>query len=151
VTQSLSLLQCDRQLPVPHTYGLQPCVLTWLHVPLPLQNDGGRYVVPEHEDAMPHVTDVGCCVQAPPPLQAPVLPHSPLGAQRPCGSLVPEPTLAQVPAALMLHAWQVEQPFVLQQTPSMQLLLMHWLPAPQVEPSARFATQLPGAETFPVQ
>jgi hypothetical protein len=147
----LSLLQCDRQLPAPHTYGLQLCVLAWLQVPLPLQNDGGRYVVPEHEGEMPHVTDAGCCVQLPLPLQAPVFPHSPLEAQRPCGSPVPEPTLEQVPAPLRLHAWQVVQAFVLQQTPSTQLLLVHWLPALHVPPSAFFAWQLPGVETFPVQ
>jgi len=28
-------------MPVPHTYGLQLCVLVWLQTPIPLQNDGG--------------------------------------------------------------------------------------------------------------
>jgi hypothetical protein len=91
---------------------------------------------------------VCCCVQAPPPLQTPVLPHSPFGAQRPCGSLVPEPTLEQVPKPFRLHAWQVEQAFVLQQTPSTQLPLAHWLLPPHATPSPLLSTQLP---LLPVQ
>ena len=146
------MLQWGRQLAPAHRYGLQLCVPTWVQLPEPLQNDGGRYVVPMHDVEMPQVTEVGCCVQLPLPLHAPVLPHSPLGAQRPCGSPPPEPTFAHVPGLeARLHAWQVEQAFVLQQTPSTQLLLTHWLPPPHVAPSAFFAAQLPGADTMPVQ
>jgi hypothetical protein len=101
---------------------------------------------------VPQVTEVGCCAQPPLPLQTPVLPHGPFGAQRFCGSPAPAPTFAHVPGLeARLQAWQVAQAFVLQQTPSTQLLLVHWLPALHVPPSAFFAWQLPGAGTFPVQ
>jgi len=123
-----------------------------VHAPPPLQNDGGWYVVPEHDADVPQATEVGCCVQAPLPLQTPVLPQAPFDAQRLCGSPAPAPTFAHVPGLeARLHAWQVEQAFVLQQTPSTQLALTHWLPAPHVPPSAFFAWQLPGADVFPVQ
>ena len=97
------------------------------------------------------MTVVGCCVHAPPPLQTPVLPHSLFGAQRPCGSPTPEPTFAQVPKPFRLQAWQVEQLPVLQQTPSTQLPLVHWLPLPQATPSPLFSTQLPDVVGLPVQ
>jgi hypothetical protein len=116
-----------------------------------LQNDGGWYVVPEHDAVAPQATEAACCVQLPLPLQTPVLPQAPFGAQRLCGSPLPAPTLVQVPAPVRLHAWQVAQALVLQQTPSTQLPLTHWLPAPHVPPRARFAWQLPGADVFPVQ
>jgi hypothetical protein len=52
-------------------------------------------------------------------LQTPVLPHSPFGVQLPCGSALPAGTFAHVPGLwARLHAWQVEQAIVLQQTPS---------------------------------
>jgi hypothetical protein len=127
---------------VPHTYPLHVVVLVWLQTPAPLQNDGGWYIVPLHDTAVPQVTVSGCCVHPPPPLQTPVLPHSPFGAQLP-GSLIPAPTFEQVPTPFRLQAWQVEQPLVMQQTPSMQLPLLHWLPPLQLMPSPRFAVQLP--------
>lgn len=39
-----------------------------------------------------------------------------------------------MPAPFTLHAWQAGQLGVPQQTPSVQLPLMHWLAAPQAEP-----------------
>ena len=64
LTQSASLLlQLVRQ-PVPPALqmnGAQLVVPAWLHVPLPLQNDGGWYVLPEHETAVPHGIEVDCC------------------------------------------------------------------------------------------
>jgi hypothetical protein len=107
-------------------------------------------VVPEHETAVPQVTFVGCCWQAPVPLQAPVLPQTPLFGQRACGSRVPEPTLAQVPMPFTLHAWQVGQLADPQQTLSVQLPLTHWLPAVQAVPPARLGTQLPPEQKLPL-
>ena len=68
---------------------------------------------------------VGACVQAPAPLHVPVLPQGGLAGQRPCGSVVPFATAAQVPLPLTLHAWQVGQLALPQHVPSTQLPLMH--------------------------
>ena len=40
---------------------------------------------------------------------------------------------------------------MLQQAPSTQLLLTHWLPLPHVAPSPFLGAQLPGADALPVQ
>jgi hypothetical protein len=67
-----------------------------------LQLDTGVYVDPVHE-AVPQLTAVDACVQAPAPLQTPVLPQGGLGVQP--LSAVPEATFAQEPAlAPTLHA-----------------------------------------------
>jgi hypothetical protein len=59
-------------------------------------------------------------------LQVPVLPQVPLAEQRVWGSLTLAGTLAQAPTLpLTLQAWQVGQPFVPQQTPSMQKPVPH--------------------------
>jgi hypothetical protein len=99
-----------------------------------------------HDIAAPQGRVLGCCWQAPPPLHAPVFPQGPLLGQRPCGSVVPEPTFAQVPSPLTLQAWQVGQLEALQQAASTQLPLTHWSLAVQAPPSAFFATQLPLAQ-----
>lgn len=56
---------------------------------------------------------------------------------------VPTPTLEQVPAPFRLHIWQVPQLSVVQHTPSVQWLLLHWLLALQAPPFPVFSTQLP--------
>ena len=125
VTHSWSLSQLERHA-VPaalQSNGAQLVVPFWLQVPLPLQNDWGWYVLPVHETAVPHGIDVDCCWQAP-ETQAPVLPHTPFAAQF-GGSPIPSGTLAQVPLPLTLHDWQDGQLDVVQQTPSVQLPLMH--------------------------
>jgi len=66
-------------------------------LPPPLQNATGVNVDPLQE-AVPQVTLVDAWVQAPAPLQVPVLPQVPLAAQRPCGSETLLATLVQVPA-----------------------------------------------------
>jgi hypothetical protein len=106
--------------------------------------------VPLHDSARPHFFDAGSCWQAPAPLQKPVLPQTPLGAQW-GASATPLGTLAQVPAPLMLQDWQTPQLDVEQQTPSVQLPLAHWFAALQVALFAFFATQLPGVVASPVQ
>jgi hypothetical protein len=87
----------------------------------------------------------GCWAQAPLPSQAPVLPQAPVLEQRPCGS-VTAPTNEHVPAGLRLQAWQVGQLPALQQTPSVQEPLAHWLPAVQPAPRAFLGTQLVPAQ-----
>ena len=99
-------------------------------------------------DGLPHITLGGCCWQAPPPLQAPVLPQGGLAVHRPWGSVTLLATLAQVPGVPALQDWQVPQLAVLQQTPSTQFLLPHsWL-ARQATPFDLTGRQLPLA---PVQ
>jgi hypothetical protein len=71
--------------------------------------------------------------QAPAPSQLLVFPHPvPVAPQR--GSFVPAPRAAQLPSPFTLHAWQAGQLALPQQTPSVQLPLMHWLAAVQLEP-----------------
>ena len=106
--------------------------------------------MPLHDSAAPHMRVVGCCWQAPLPLQTPVFPHGGLAGQRLCGSAVFSATFAHVPAEL-LHAWQVGQLAVLQHVPSVQLPLPHSLLPPHVMPFAFLATQLPGVVVLPLQ
>jgi hypothetical protein len=111
-------------------------------VPLPEQKTAGVKVEPL-QAALPHWTDVAACWQAPDPLQAPVLPQVVLIGQRLWGSAALAATLAQVPFPLALHAWQVGQLALLQQTPSTQWPPLHSWSAPQVAPSPLVARQLP--------
>jgi hypothetical protein len=148
---SVAAVQLDLHVVVPHLYAPQSRVAAWLQVPVPEQCDGGWYVVLVHASTAPHGAVLGCCWQAPLPLQTPVFPHGGLAAQRPCGSAVLSATFAQVPMPLMLHAWQAGQLAVVQQTPSVQLPLPHSLLPPQVAPFPFFATQLPGVVVLPLQ
>jgi hypothetical protein len=108
-----------------------------------LQNATGVKVVPL-QDAGPQVTLVPACVQAPAPLQVPVLPQVVLVLQRPCGSVTVLATLAQVPGLPeTLQAMQVPQLAVLQQTPSTQFPLPHSWFDRQATPSDLTGRQLP--------
>lgn len=49
-------------------------------MPAPVQNDWGWNIVPVHDTAAPHVTEVAACVQPLAPLQVPVLPQGGLTA-----------------------------------------------------------------------
>ena len=91
-----------------------------------------------------HITLVGCCWQAPLPLQAPVLPQVPPGVQRACGSVTLLATSAQEPRLPeTLQAMQVPQLLLAQQTPSTQKLLPHsWLER-QATPFDLTGKQLP--------
>jgi hypothetical protein len=93
-------------------------------------------------DAGPQTTELGCCAQAPLPLQVPVLPHVPLGAQPPFGSATPGPRFAHVPALFRLHALQAPQLATLQHTPSTQKPLPHWLGNVQGIPRPVWLTQV---------
>lgn len=78
--------------------------------------------------------------QAPLPLHMPVAPQAVVvAAQRPFGSAAPAATGEQVPTLPpTLQLWQVPAAAsvqaVLQQTPSVQLPLAHWVPAEQAAP-----------------
>jgi hypothetical protein len=118
------------------------------HEPAPLQNAVEVNVVPL-QDAAPQVTLVAACWQAPPPLQAPVLPQVPFAGQPLCGSATLTGTLVQVPALpLMLQALQVAQLELPQQTPSTQKVLLHSWAVRQATPFALVSRQLPAG---PVQ
>jgi hypothetical protein len=121
---------------------VQGVVTAVAQAPVPVQKAADVAMPPLHEGAT-HITDIEACVQAPLPLQVPVLPQVPLGAQRACGSVTPAPTLEQVPTPLRLQAWQVPHEAVEQQTPSTQLPRLHsWL-APHMRPLALSAAQVP--------
>src|SRR5579863_9512540 len=97
------------QLVAPQMYGAQLTVVGVEQVPLPEQKAVGVKVVPLH-DAAAQLTLVAACVQAPLPLQVPVLPQVPVEPQRACGSVTVLATLAQVPGLpATLQAWQVGQ------------------------------------------
>ena len=124
-TQSVSVVQLVLQALVPQTnppaQGLETGAA---QAPVPLQWETGVNVDPLQE-AVPQETVVPPSWQCPAPSQAPVFPQGGLAAQRPCGSVVPDPTLAQVPALpVTLHDWQVPQELEAQQTPSTQLSLV---------------------------
>jgi hypothetical protein len=124
-------------------------VLVWLQVPVPVQNEGGWWVVPLHDSARPHDVEVDLCSHAP-ETQKPVLPQTPFAAQF-GGSAAPLGTFAHVPAPFTLHDWQAAQLAVLQQTPSVQLPAAHSFAVPHALPFAFLATQLPGVVALPVQ
>jgi hypothetical protein len=79
-------------------------------------------------------TEVLACWQAPPPLQAPVLPQVVPTGHWPVGAAVPVGIGEQLPRPLTLQAWQVPQGPLPQQTPSVQKPLMHWFAAAQAWP-----------------
>jgi hypothetical protein len=83
------------------------------------------------------------CPQLPAPSHRPLLPQVPLAPHWPLGAGDPEPMGAQAPVPEMLQAWQLPQPLLEQQTPSMQLPLPHSWPVPQVVPRTFLAAQLP--------
>jgi hypothetical protein len=116
---------------------VQLSVAAVTQLPVPLQWDGGWYVVPEH-DAEPQLTVLGCCAQAPLSLHRPVLPHVPFAAHS--ESDLPAMTFAQVPA--LLHALQAPQLPTLQQTPSVQKPLPHSLADEQGLPSPVWLMQV---------
>jgi hypothetical protein len=144
--QSVSSLQVVLQAVLePQTYWPQVPDAGVVQVPEPEQCDAGVKVAPLQVAPGAQATLLAACVQAPEPLQLPVLPHGGLAAQRPCGSARPPVTLAQIPVPLTVHAWQVPQAAVEQQTPSTQLPLVHSWPVPQVVPLPLTGRQLPPA------
>ena len=73
----MSTLQVMLQLVPLQTYGAQLEVAAAEQLPPPEQNAVGVKVLPV-QDAAAQLTVVGCCWQAPLPLQVPVLPQVPL-------------------------------------------------------------------------
>jgi hypothetical protein len=87
------------------------------------------------QEASPQLTLLAACVQAPAPLQAPVLPQGGAAAHCPEGAVVPAAIAAQVPRLpATLQALHVPHGPVPQQIPSVQKPLIHWLAAVQVCP-----------------
>ena len=87
-------------------------------LPDPVQKAAGVNV-PLLQEALAHWTEAAACWQAP-ATHRPVLPQTPFGAHRPCGSAERLRTLAHVPAPLTLQAWQVLHAADVQQTLSVQ-------------------------------
>jgi hypothetical protein len=128
---------------VPQTDGVQATVAGLEQAPEPLQVAAGVNALPT-QDATPQTTVFPACWQVPLALQKPVLPQRVLGAQPARGAAVPAGTFVQVPRLpVRLHAWQVPQALLAQQTPSVQKPEPHSLSAVQVVPLPFFETQVP--------
>jgi hypothetical protein len=101
------------------------------------------------QTACEQLVPLGHFWQPPEALHLPVFPQLEAvgsGGQKLAGAGVFSATGAQVPDPFTLHAWQEAQLGVLQQTPSTQLPVAHWLPAvPQAVPLRNLTTQFPVA------
>ena len=145
-------MQLVAQLVPPQTYAPQLWDVAAVHAPEPLQWDAGWNVDPVHDAAAPQVALAEASWQAPAPLQVPVLPHGGAAAHCPAGALVPAGMLVHVPALpVRLQDSHVPHDPALQQTPSVQNSLPHSCAAPQLAPTAFFATQVPAVLPLPVQ
>jgi ribonuclease E len=127
----------------PHTNGVQLVVVAAGQLPAPSQL-AAAVATPDAQLAARHEVVAGALAQAPPAAQAPVLPHGGAAVQR--ASVAPVVTLAQVPLAPPVLAAEqaVQAPVqaVLQQNPSTQAPVAHWLAAVQVPPVAFFGVQV---------
>jgi hypothetical protein len=154
VVQSALVLQVVRQLPpVPHTNGLQVCMVPAPHVPAPSQRPASVAVEPVQVGMM-HWVPLACSRHLPAPSQAPSVPQLAvpmsvhwLSGSDPLGMNEQVPTL---PARL--QAWhRAEQP-VEQQTPCSQKLeaqsaaCVHAAPGPSLPQMVPVQT-LPGAQS----
>jgi hypothetical protein len=99
--------------------------------------------VPVHDSAAPQETLAAACVHPLAPLQVPVFPHGGLAVHWPAGAGVPAASGVHVPGEVPLQVWHVPQVALPQQTPSVQLLLVHSFAALHAVPFAFLATQLP--------
>src|SRR5262245_59975539 len=129
---------------MPHMNGAQALLDdAATQLPLPLHEGAGVSVVPL-QTAFPHVTPFAACVQAPAPLQVPVLPQVVVTVHRAWGSLAPLATLAHVPGLpVRLQAMQGPQLALPQQTPSTQFPELHSLAVVQLSPFPFLDTQVP--------
>ena len=99
-----------------------------------------------HISAAPHETVAAPCVQPLAPLQVPVFPHGGLAVHWPAGAGVPAASAVQVPGEVPLQVWHVPQVALPQQTPSVQLLLVHSFAALHAIPFAFLARQVAAVE-----
>jgi hypothetical protein len=95
------------------------------------------------QEALPQLVPLALCWQPLAPLQRPVLPQVAPTVHWPDGAGWPDAMAEQVPVPLRAHDWQVPQPLVMQQTPSMQKPLPHSSPTAQVLLSAFRGVQTP--------
>ena len=99
----------------------------------------------------PQAVLVDPCWHPPAPLHFPVLPQGRAAVHWPVGAVVPAARGVQVPGDVPAQVWHVPQLEAVQQTPSVQLALVHSWAAVQVAPFPFLAAQLPGAVVLPVQ
>jgi hypothetical protein len=118
-----------------------------MQAPLPLQLEAPVNWLVEEQVAAPQLVPLACCWQPLAPLQSPVFPQTAPVAHWPAGAVWPAGMAEQVPTPFRLQAWQVPQPFVVQQVPSTQKsVLPHWLPVVQAAPAPPFGVQVPPAQ-----
>jgi hypothetical protein len=141
--QSVFVEQVVVHAVAPQMNGVQLVVVAAGQLPAPSQL-AAAVATPDAQLAARQDVVAGALAQAPPAAQVPVLPQGGAAAQRP--SVVPAVTLAQVPLAPpVLAAEQAVQAPVqatLQQNPSTQLPVTHWLAAVQAVPVAFFAVHV---------
>jgi hypothetical protein len=128
---------------VPQEYGLHPCCVPGMHVPVPLQRPG-RVAVTPVQAGDTHCVPEAYCRQAALPSHMPSLPQvdAPWSAHWPSGS-APSGTLVQVPMLPgTAHDRQVPGQVPPQQTPCSQKLELHSRAPPQAAPIG-FLPQLP--------
>jgi hypothetical protein len=119
------------------------------HTPAPLQLSARERTLPL-QLAAAHVVPLAHSSHAPAPLHTPSVPQlvAALAAHSFCGS-VPTTTAPHTPLVPPVcaaeQAMQVPAHGVLQQNPSTQLLLAHWLARPHRAPLLSVATQWPVA------
>lgn len=95
------------------------------------------------QEAEPQLVPLARCWQPLAPLQRPVLPQVAPTVHWPAGAAWPAAIAEQVPTVLRLHAWQVPQTLVVQQTPSVQKPVPHSSLAAQLFPGAFRGVQVP--------
>ena len=136
--QSAAVVQVFEQPVWAHAKGVQSCVLTTTHAPLPSQVETGVKTLPLHEASV-QTTLVLALRQAPAPSQVPSFPHwlVPLWSVHALWALRPLVTGAQVPSDLPVSVWmQALHPVqaLSQQTASAQTVEAQSLLAEQVAP-----------------
>ncbi len=119
------------------------------HTPDPLHAVNVVRVEPAHDVAEQPLVPLGQSSQTPPAAQLPSVLHVDLAevAHTLFGSGVPGVTLPQVPLAppvcAVVQPWHLAVHAELQQTPSAQKPLVHWLVPPHVVPFASLAVHTP--------
>jgi hypothetical protein len=157
VTQSVSAAHVVAQaVPLQVRYGVQLIIMPAAQLPVPLHVLAVVSVPPLHDAAAQTVPAV-YFAHAPFPSQDPSVPHvdAVCMVQLLSGS-VPTTTLPHVPSVpaplcAAVHAVHVPEHAVLQQTPSAQKPLVHWVPSPPVQglPSICAAVQTPLLQKLP--
>jgi hypothetical protein len=130
----------------PHAYGLQVVVTGAGQAPAPSQSAAAVAVPAEQLAVLQPVVLLGYVQVALEPLQLPPQSEPSLvhAVREPCGVPLTSVQVPTLPATS--QAWHWLPQALLQQTPSTQLPLPHWLAAVQAWPLLLFGTQAPALQ-----